>query len=163
MAEQLYIAPFTVTQGGADTSAEATIATGLLPGIDMTAWEAVQLEVHLSALLAKTWAASDANVIIQMTKRSLAAAYSTLTYADSDLLLQYQLAAMLTGAGTSMQVFPTSFFIELPPGVLIYTTAIYLQIMSVGTGAANNMHGRLLYTPRKLTTNEAFAIVASRP
>jgi hypothetical protein len=163
MAELLYSQPFTLTQGGADTSGEVTMQTGLLPGIDLAAWELVGLEYHLSSVLVKTWAAADANLIVQLTKRSLAAGYSTLTYADNDLVTQHQWAAMLTGAGTSMQVFPTTYFIELPPGALIYAPAIYLQLMSVGTGAANSIHGRVLYTPRKLTTNEAFAIVASRP
>ena len=163
MADLLYTAPFTVTQGGADTSAEVTIQTGLLPGIDLSAWELVMLELQISATLVKAWAAADAHAIIQLTKRSLSAGYSALTYADTDLIFQYQMAAIASGTAANLAVLPTTVFMELPPGALAYTTALYLQLMSAGTGQSNNVHGRILYTPRRLTQQEALAIVASRP
>lgn len=163
MNETLYTAAFTLTQGGADTSGEVTIATGLLPGLDLSAWELVALEAHVSATLVKAWAAADAHVIVQVTKRSLSAGYSTLTYADTDLISQYQMAAIASGTAANLQVIPTSVFLEFAPGTLLYSTAIYLQLMSAGTGQSNNVHGRILYRPRKLTQNEALAIVASRP
>lgn len=163
MADLLYTAPYAVTQGGADTSAEVTIQTGLLPGIDLSAWEMVVMEVQLSAALVKTWAVADAHLIVQATKRSLSGGYSTLAYADTDLITQFQIANILTGAGTSAQTLTTSWWFELPPGALLYSAAMYVQVMSAGTGAANSVHGRLLYRPMRLSQNEALAIVASRP
>lgn len=163
MTDVLFTAPFVVTQGGADTSAEVTIATGLLPGIDLTAWELVMIELQMNAALVKTWAAADSHMTIQATKRSLAAGYATLNYSDTDLITQFQVASAAEGTPANQIFFPTSYWFELPPGALIYAPAMYIQCMSTATGATNSVWGRVMYRPFKLSQSEALAVVASRP
>ncbi len=160
----LFQKPFTLTQGGADTAAETTIATLIQPGITMGAWQLEALEVTVKPDLVKTWAAADADFTIQFTKRSLSGSIARLvTYTDIDLVCSFNLAVILSGTAANLWVQPTTWYITLPPGILIYSENIYGQIISTATGATNVAWGRLLYSTVDLSVKEALAIVASRP
>jgi len=60
-------------------------------------------------------------------------------------------------------VIETTFYIQMPPGVIIYSENLYMQIISAATGQTNIAWGRLLYQPITLKQSEAFTIIASRP
>jgi len=156
--------PFTLTQGGADTSAETTLTTNIQPGITLDAWELDTVEVTVSPNLVKAWAAADADFTIQFTKRSLAGSISRIvTYTDTDLICSMNLAVILSGTAANLMIQPCTFFIQLPSGIIVYSEYIYGQIISTATGQTNVAWGRILYMPRKLSQSEAFAVIASRP
>lgn len=156
--------PFTLTQGGADTAAEATLTTNIQPGITYDAWELQAIEVTLKPDILKAWAAADADLTIQFTKRSLSASISRIiTYTDTDLIASINLAAIASGTAANLWLQATTFLYQLPSGVIIYSEYVYGQIISAGTGQTNVAWGRLLYQPVKLSQQEAFAVIASRP
>jgi len=159
-----YTKAFTLTQGGADTAAETTLATNLLPGVDMAAWELLELEFTVKPDLVKAWASADADFTIQMTKRSLAGAIARIvTFTDNDLILSWSLAAILSGTAANLFLLPTTYRVSLPAGIIVYTENLYMQIISTGTGQTNVAWGRLLYQPVKLTASDAMVLIASRP
>jgi hypothetical protein len=160
----MYQKAFTLTQGGADTAAETTIATGLSPGVDMTAWMLKSIQFTISPNQVKLWAAADADFTIQMTKRSLAGSIVRLvTWTDQDLLYTWNAAAILSGTAANLLVVETSRIIEFPTDTLVYAENLYMQLISTGTGATNIAWGRLLYDLKKLSNSEALTLVASRP
>lgn len=156
--------PFTVTQGDADAAAETTISTNIQPGITLVGWELVGVEFTLKPDLVKAWAAADADLTLQLTKRSLSASISRLvTYTDTDLVMSFNLGMIASGTSANLLVMETSFYHQLPPGVLIYSEYVYAQLISTSTGQANVAWGRMIYQTKNLTQGEALAIVASRP
>jgi len=156
--------PFTVTQGGADTAAESTLATNIQPGVTLGAWSIKGIELTLPPNLVKAYAAADADLTLQMTKRSLAGAIARLvSYTDTDLLLTFNLAVVLSGAAANLMLTETTWFISPPPELLVYSENIYMQLISTGTGATNIAWGRILYEPVTLTQAQALAVIASRP
>ena len=155
---------FTLTQGGADTAAETTIATNIQPGITFGAWELLVMELTIKPDLLKAWASADADFTVQLTKRSLAGAIARLvTYSDTDLIATFNLAVNLAGTAANLQIMESTFFVQLPPGVIVYSENLYMQIISTATGQTNVAWGRLLYQPLTLKPAEAFSIIASRP
>lgn len=155
---------FTLTQGGADTAAETTIATSIQPGITYGAWELLMMELTIKPDLVKAWASADADFTVQLTKRSLSGSIARLvTYTDTDLLASFNLAINLAGTAANLQILETTFYIAMPPGVIVYSENLYMQIISAATGQTNVAWGRLLYKPITLKPNEAFSIIASRP
>lgn len=155
---------FVLTQGGADTAAETTIATNIQPGITFGAWELLVMELTIKPDLLKAWASADADFTVQLTKRSLAGAIARLvTYADTDLIATFNLAVNLAGTAANLQILESTFFVQLPPGVIVYSENLYMQIISTATGQTNVAWGRLLYQPVTLKPAEAFSIIASRP
>jgi len=160
----MYQKPFTLTQGGADTAAETTIATGLLPGVDMSAWVLKAIQFTVSPNLVKAWAAADIDFTIQLTKRSLASSIVRLvTFTDQDLLYTWNAAAILSGTAANLAVMETSRSIDFPVETLVYAENLYMQIISASTGQTNIAWGRLLYDLKKLSNAEALTLVASRP
>jgi len=155
---------FTLTQGGADTAAETTIATNIQPGITFSAWELAMIELTIKPDLLKAWASADADFTVQLTKRSLSGAIARIvTYTDTDLIATWNLAVNLAGTAANLQIVPATYFIALPPGVIVYSENLYMQIISTATGQTNVAWGRIMYEPIKLSQAEAFAIIASRP
>jgi len=155
---------FTLTQGGADTAAETTIPTAIQPGITYGAWELLVMELTIKPDLVKAWASADSDFTVQLTKRSLAGSIARLvTYTDTDLIATFNLAVNLAGTAANLALYQTTFYVAMPPGVVIYSENLYMQIISAATGQTNVAWGRLLYEPITLKPNEAFAIIASRP
>lgn len=155
---------FTLTQGGADTAAETTIATNIQPGITYGAWELLMVELTIKPDLVKAWASADSDFTVQLTKRSLSGSIARLiTYTDTDLLATFNLAVNLAGTAANLQVLETTYYITMPPGVIVYSENLYMQIISAATGQTNIAWGRILYQPITLKPNEAFSIIASRP
>lgn len=156
---------FTLTQGGADTAAETTIATNIQPGITFGAWELLVMELTIKPDLVKAWANdADQDFTVQLTKRSLASSIARIvTYADTDLIATFNLAVNLAGTAANLQILETTYFIQMPPGVIVYSENLYMQIISTATGQTNVAWGRLLYQPVTLKPAEAFSIIASRP
>lgn len=155
---------FTVTQGGADTAAETTIPTYIQPGITFDAWELKTIEFTLKPDLLKAWASADSDFTLQFTKRSLSASISRIvTYTDTDLISSINLAAILQGTAANYTLQASTWFVNLPSGILVYGENLYTQLISTGTGATNVVWGRILYEPKRLSQSEALAIVASRP
>lgn len=160
----MYQKAFTLTQGGADTAAETTVATGLLPGTDMLAWSLKYLEFTLKPDLVKAWAAADSELTIQLTKRSLTGSIAKLvTYTDQDLLFTWNMAIILSGTAANLWLQPTTFLVPFPVDTLVYAENLYLQIISAATGQTNVAWGRLLYDTKKLSAGEAMALIAARP
>lgn len=158
----LFQASFTITQGGADTSAEATLPTGLLPGVDLAAWELVGAEVQFTTGLG-AWAAADSFLSVQVTKRGLAGAITALTYADADLVTVASWVKMADGTPASALLVPASYWWDFPAGAIIYSTALYIQLISTATALTNTVFGRIFYRPVTLTQSEALAVIAARP
>lgn len=158
------IKAFTITQGGADTAAETTISTYIQPGITFDAWNLVALEYTISPNLMKTWASADSDFTIQLTKRSLAGSIERLvSYSDTDLIASLNLAAILQGTAANYNVYDATRVFVFPPETLVYGENLYIQCISTGTGATNIVWGRILYEPKKLTSAQAMAVIASRP
>lgn len=156
--------PFTVTQGGADTAAESTLATNIQPGVTFGAWRPSFIEFNISPNLLKAWAAADADMTIQFTKRSLTGAIARIvTYADTDLIASISIAAIASGTAANLTLVDATYFVALPPGMTIYSENIYVQVISAGTGQTNIVWGRILYELVTLSQAEALAVVASRP
>jgi len=161
---QMFQKPFTVTQGGADTAAEVALSTNIQPGITYGAWELTAIEFNVSPNLMKAWTGADMDFTLQVTKRSLAASITRLvTYADTDLIASMSLAGLATGTAANFLITPATFFVSLPPGVIVYSDTVYVQCISAATGATNVVWGRILYDLITLTQAQAFAVVASRP
>lgn len=155
---------FVNTQGGADTAAETTIATLIQPGITYGAWELVGLEFTMRPTLVKAWAAADADYTLQLTKRSLTGAIVNLfTYADTDLIATWSMAAVLSGTAANLAFVDTTRYLQLPPGVIVYSENLYLHVITTGTGQTNITWGRILYNPITLTPAQAMSVIASRP
>jgi hypothetical protein len=155
---------FTLTQGGADTAAETTIPTLIQPGITLGAWEIVGIELTLKPDLMKAWAAADADFTIQFTKRSLSGSIARIiTYTDTDLIATFNLAVNLAGTAANLAVYETTWFLQMPPGLIVYSENMYGQIISAATGQTNVAWGRILYNPVTLTQSQAMAVIASRP
>lgn len=156
--------PFSVTQGGADTAAESTLATNIQPGVTFGAWKPTYIEFTIAPNLMKAWAAADADMTIQFTKRSLTGAIARIvTYTDTDLITSISLAAIVSGTAANLQLVDATYFVALPAGLTIYSENIYVQVISAGTGQTNIVWGRILYDLVTLTQAEALAVVASRP
>ena len=156
--------PFALTQGGADTAVETALQTTIQPGITLAGWLLRAVEFTLKPSILKLWAASDADFTLQMTKRSLTGAIARIeTFTDQDLLLSLNQAVIAAGTPANISIRDATYYVNLPDGIIIYAEALYLQLISAGTGQANSVWGRLLYEPVSLTQAEAFAIVASRP
>lgn len=156
--------PFTITQGGADTAAESTLATNIQPGVTFGAWRPTYIEFTIAPNLMKAWAAADADMTIQFTKRSLAGSIARIvTYADTDLIESISLAAIASGTAANLAIADATYFVALPPGLTIYSENIYAQLISAGTGQTNIVWGRIMYDLVTLSQAEALAIVASRP
>lgn len=156
--------PFTITQGAPDNAAESTLATNIQPGVTFGAWRPTYIEFTIAPNLMKVWAATDADMTIQFTKRSLASSIARIvTYSDTDLIESISLAAIASGAAANLAVVDSTYFVTLPPGLTIYSENIYAQLISAGTGIANIVWGRILYDLVTLSQAEALAIVASRP
>jgi len=155
---------FTVTQGGADTAAETTIATNIQPGITYDAWELKTIELTLKPDLMKTWASADSDFTVQLTKRSLSGAIARIiTYTDTDLIASVNMAGILQGTAAVYVLTATTWYVNLPAGVLVYSENLYVQCISTATGATNIVWGRILYDTKRLSSSEALAVVASRP
>lgn len=156
---------FTLTQGGADTAAETTIATNIQPGITFSAWEIVGIEFTIKPDLVKAWVNNaDQDFTIQFTKRSLSGSIARIvTYTDTDLISTFNLAANLAGTAANLSFLETTFYQQMPPGLIVYSENMYGQIISTGTTQTNVAWGRILYNPVKLTQAEAMAVIASRP
>lgn len=156
--------PFTLTQGGADSAVETTLNTTIQPGITLGAWQLRAVEFTIKPDLLKAWAAADADFTLQMTKRSLSGSIARIvTYSDQDLLMSLNQAVIASGTPANLAVQDATWYVNLPDGIVIYSEAIYLQLITTGTGQTNVVWGRLLYEAINLTQAEAFAIVASRP
>lgn len=154
---------FSVTQGGADTAAEATISTNIQPGITFGAWELMGIEFTLKPDLVKAFAAADADVTLQLTKRSLAGNIARLvTYTDSDLLATWNLAVINSGTAANLALVETTFYLTIPPGTIIYSEYVYVQLISTATGQTLSAWGRLVYAPINLSQGEALAVIAAR-
>lgn len=154
---------FTLTQGGADTAAETTIATSIQPGITLSAWEIVGIEFTIKPDLVKAWVNNaDQDFTIQFTKRS-GCTTRIVTYTDTDLLATFNLAVNLAGTAANLSFIETTFYMTMPAGLIVYCENIYGQIISTGTTQTNVAWGRIMYNPVKLSQSEALAIVASRP
>jgi len=154
---------FTCTQGGADTAAETTIATNLLPGTDLVAWRPEKVEFNIYPTLVKAWAASDSDFTLQITKRSLSGSIARIvTFTDQDLLFSWNLAIIASGTAANLWLQPTSFVVPWA-GDLIYAENVYAQIISTATGQTNILWGRIVYETEKLTQAQALALVAARP
>lgn len=156
---------FTLTQGGADTAAETTIPTLIQPGITFGAWELVGIEFTIKPDLVKAWVNNaDQDFTIQFTKRSLSGSIARIvTYSDTDLVCTFNMAANLAGTAANLQILETTFFMTLPPGIIVYSENLYGQIISTGTTQTNVAWGRILYNPVTLTAAQAMAVIASRP
>jgi hypothetical protein len=166
MATQVSIfqKPFTVTQGGADTAAETTLATNIQPGITYGGWALNAVEFTIKPDLLKAWTGADCDFTLQFTKRSLAASISRIiTYADTDLILSMNMSGIATGTAANFLIQQSTFFYTFPPGLIVYSDSVYVQCISTGTGATNVVWGRILYDLITLTQAQAFAVVASRP
>lgn len=158
------IKAFTITQGGADTAAETTLATGIQPGITYDAWQLRALEFTISPNLMKGWASADSDFTIQLTKRSLAASIARIvTYTDTDLIATVNMCAILQGTAANYDLFDATRVYQFSDGVIVYGENLYIQCISTGTGATNIVWGRIMYEPVKLTPSQAMAIIASRP
>lgn len=157
--------PFSVTQSsGADAATESILATNIQPGVTFGAWRPTYIEFTIAPNLLKAWAAADADMTIQFTKRSLAGAIARIvTYADTDLIASISLAAVASGTAANLAIVDATYFVALPPGLTIYSENIYVQVISTGTGQANIVWGRILYDLVTLSQAEALAVVASRP
>ena len=156
--------PFSVTQGGADTATETILATNIQPGVTFGAWRPSYIEFTIAPNLLKAWAAADADMTIQFTKRSLAGAIARIvTYTDTDLIASVSLAAIVSGTAANLTLADATHFVVLPPGLTIYSENIYVQVISAGTGQTNIVWGRILYELVTLSQAEALAVVASRP
>jgi hypothetical protein len=153
---------FTLTQGGADTAAETTIATLIQPGITFGAWELVGIEFTIKPDLLKAWADADSDLTIQFTKRSGCTA-RVITYTDTDLITSFNLAIIKSGTSANLWIQETTFYMTMPPGLIVYSENIYGQIISTATGQTNVAWGRILYNPVTLTASQAMAVIASRP
>lgn len=155
---------FTVTQGGADTAAETTIATSIQPGITFGAWELSVIEFNLKPDLVKAWAAVDADITLQLTKRSLSGSIARLvTYSDTDLIATWNMAINAGGTVAALNVIETTIFLTLPPGIIVYGENLYVQLISTATGQTNVAWGRILYNQITLTAAQAMSVIASRP
>ncbi len=156
--------PFTCTQGGADTAVETTIATGLLPGVDLVAWALKGIEFNISPNLLKAWAAADSDFTLQCTKRSLSGSVvRVVTFADQDLIASWSLAHIASGTAANMQLLIATYVMPFSFEQLLYAENLYVQAISTGTGQTNVVWGRLFYETQRLTNAEALALVASRP
>lgn len=155
---------FTVTQGGADTGAETTIATALTPGVDLVAWKLLGVELTLKPDLVKAFAAADSDVTFQLTKRSLSASVARLvTWTDQDLLLSFNLAGINQGTAANYLIQPTDFWIPFRDETLVYAENIYAQLISTATGQTLVCWGRLVYELTKVNSQQALLLVAARP
>lgn len=157
------IKSFAVTQAVADTATESAITTGIQPGISLDAWELVAVEYVISPTLMKTWSGADAEFVLQMTKRPINPVARLANYSDTDLIAQDCHVLMAVGTVASMVVAKANIKMILAPGILIYSENLYIQAISVGTGVANQVYGRIIYDVKKLTQAQALAVVASRP
>lgn len=155
---------FTVTQGGADTAAETTLATNIQPGVTFGAWRPRAIEINFPPNLVKAWAGADMDLTVQFTKRSLAGSIARLvSYTDTDLIASLNIAGIAVGTAANFAVVDTTYFLTLPEGLTIYSENIYAQLISNASGATNIVWGRILYDLVNLTQSEALAVVASRP
>lgn len=155
---------FSVTQGGNDTAAETDIQTYIQPGITFGAWELMALEFTLSPNIVKAWANADSDLTVQLTKRSLSGAIARIVnFSDTDLIASYNLAMLAQGTPATWVIQPTTFFVNMPPGLIVYSEEIYIQLISTATGQTNVCWGRLHYEPVTLTQAQALAVIASRP
>ena len=155
---------FTLTQGGADTAAETTIPTLIQPGITFGAWELVGIELTIKPDLVKAWVNNaDQDFTVQFTKRALSSIARIVTYTDTDLICTFNLAANLAGTAANISFMETTFYLTLPPGIIVYSENMYGQIISTATGQTNVAWGRILYNPVTLTAAQAMAVIASRP
>lgn len=158
------IKAFTVTQGGADTSAETTIPTLIQPGITYGAWLLKAVEVTISPNLLKAWAAADIDWTFQLTKRSLSGSIVRMvTYTDTDLIASINIASVMSGTAATAQIVEATRVYVMPPGVIVYGENLYAQQISTGTGQTNICWGRILYETINLTPQQAMAVIASRP
>lgn len=155
---------FTITQGGNDTAAETTISTLIQPGITFGAWELRGVELTIKPDLMKAWAAVDSDFTVQLTKRSLASlVHRLVSYADTDLLATFNLAINAGGTPATLLIADSTFYLTIPPGIVVYSEYVYAQLISTATGQANVVWGRLMYEPIVLTQAQALAVIASRP
>ena len=155
---------FTLTQGGADTAAETTIATNIQPGITLDAWAVKAIEFTIKPDLMKAWANVDSDFTVQFTKRSLTGSIARIvTFTDTDLISSYSLAINAAGTPATLSIVPATFFLVMPADILVYSENLYAQIISTATGQTNVAWGRILYETRKLSQSEALSVVASRP
>lgn len=155
---------FTLTQGGIDMAAETTIPTLIQPGITLGAWEIVGIEFTIKPDLVKSWAGVDSDFTVQFTKRSLAGSIARIiTYTDTDLIATFNMAINAAGTVASFFLQETTFYLTMPPGLIVYSENMYGQIISTATGQTNVVWGRILYNPVTLTQAQAMVIIASRP
>jgi len=155
---------FTVTQGGADTAAETTISTLIQPGITYGAWEIVGVEFTIKPDLLKAYASADSDVTLQLTKRSLSGSIARIvTYTDTDLIASWNMAINLAGTAANLSFLEATRYLALPPGLIVYSENIYVQVISTSTGQTNVVWGRILYNPVTLTQSQALSVIASRP
>lgn len=158
-------AEFKVTQGGADTAAQASIATMIQPGVSMVGWKLRELLVCLSPDLVKTWGSGgviDLDLTIQVTKRSLASSIARITdYGDDDLIMTFDLAGIALGTPGNMLIQQCSFKLPFPDDYILYAPYLYIQLITAGTSAANIVWGQVRYDTVKLSQKEAFQAIAS--
>ena len=154
---------FRVVQGGADTAAETEILTGILPGVDFSAWRVLAYEFNLPPDVVKSWAAADSDLTVQITKRSLTGAIARIeTYADQDLVTSFNMAMVAQGTSANWREVITTFLVELPVPLLLYSDSLFVQLISTATGQTNEVWGRVIYEVATITKDTAFAILASR-
>lgn len=158
------IKSFAVTQGGNDAAAETTIPTGIQPGVTMDAWELRSVEYTISPTLMKAWVGSgDAEFVLQLTKRAISPIARLTNYSDTDLIAQDCKALLAVGTVASAFITDCTFLMKMSPGIIVYGENLYIQVISAGSGAANQVYGRITYELKKLTQAQALAVVASRP
>lgn len=155
---------FAVTQGGADTAAETSVATNIQPGITLDAWSLVGVEFTIKPDVLKGLASADSDITLQVMKRSLSGNISrVVTYADSDLLASWNMAIVAAGTPATLLPIEGTFYLTVPPSTLIYSEYVYIQLISTATELALSVWGRLIYEPVTLSKDEALRVVASRP
>lgn len=157
------IKSFAVTQSGADTGTETTIPTGIQPGVTLDAWELMSVEYTISPTLMKAWAGADMEFVLQMTKRSISPVARLTNYSDTDLIAQDSKVLIAVGTVACVVFADCTFLMKMSPGVIVYGENLYIQAISVGSGAANQVYGRITYELKKLTQAQALAVIASRP
>jgi hypothetical protein len=124
----------------------------------------VGIEFTIKPDLVKTWASADGDFTIQFTKRSLSGSIARIiTYTDTDLIASFNLALNLAGTAANLTFRETTWYLTMPPGLIVYSENIYAQIISAATGATNVAWGRIMYNPVTLTAAQAMAVIASRP
>lgn len=154
------IATFTLTQGGADTAAQVSIPTFIVPGSSGHGWKLERLEVSLVPDTLAGMASADSAITIQATKRSLAGNVARIEdYADDDLLASVNFSIISAGTPANIAVIRSDVAYDFYDGRVLYAPYMYVQLISDSTGLTLEAFGRVHYTVTKLSTAQQLALL----